>query len=91
MCGGSPLCRFCCRCIVLLFKMSGRIYRRGDVFFNSRSPLCLFCFVCAGFIVSRCRGDTQGRDVLLLLSFSPLFCGLLVLFCIVSYRGDYTG
>jgi len=37
----SPLC---CLCFVILFViilLSGRIHRRGDVDYNSRSPLCL--------------------------------------------------
>jgi len=76
MCGGSPLFWFTCR-----REYTGEEFRVGEntqggvLNYYSRSPLSepdvfvlFFCFD----ICSWCRGDSQGRNVVI-LSFSPLF------------------
>ena len=66
----------------------GELHRRGDVYFYSRSPLCVFDFLFIIFFCSRCRGDSQGRDIystLVLPSLNRFCC------CFISLTRIHVG
>jgi len=76
MCGGSPLLHFA-EFSYSVYKcyLSGRIHRRGDLYFNSRSPLSEPEFLGFSLVLFSFHSDVGEihRSLLLkILSFSPL-------------------
>jgi len=69
----SPLMFFWVCCFwVLLILLSGRIHRRGDIYY-SRSPLCVFCFVYMSTFYNSDDGEIHRKEEIFVLSFSPLW------------------